>query len=195
MATTTSQYNLIKPELSDAADITAFGSNWDVIDAELKKLSESGGIPIVTAESEDGIAYQATVGGVTELYNGLIITIIPSITSASTNVTLNVNGLGEKRIMLPMSFNNQAMSAPRDETYFGANRPITLQYDAYYATYGVWKTLGKQKTAASDLYGLVPIESGGTNADNPADARKNLGIEDYVREEINKIVNYEEVEF
>lgn len=195
MATTTSKYNLIKPELSDAADITAFGANWDVIDAELTKLSESVGIPIVTAESEDGIAYHATVGGITELYNGLIITIIPNITSASTNVTLNVNGLGDKRIMLPMSFNNSAMSAPREATYFGVNRPITLQYDAYYATYGTWKTLGKQKPVATDLYGLTPVTSGGTGADNAADARKNLGIEEYVQEQIAAIINYEEVEF
>ena len=37
MSTTTTQYKFIKPELTDAADITATNQNWDIIDAELKK--------------------------------------------------------------------------------------------------------------------------------------------------------------
>jgi len=35
MSTTTANYNLIKPELSDVADITAMNENWDVIDEAL----------------------------------------------------------------------------------------------------------------------------------------------------------------
>lgn len=35
MSTTTSRFNLIKPSLSDPADITAFGTNWDTIDGML----------------------------------------------------------------------------------------------------------------------------------------------------------------
>ena len=79
MATTTSNYNLIKPALTDVADITAFNSNWDTIDTNLKKASESGGTPTVTATSTDGVAYTATVSNITELTNGLTITIIPNI--------------------------------------------------------------------------------------------------------------------
>ena len=37
MSTSTTNYGLIKPELTDAADITATNENWDKIDAELKK--------------------------------------------------------------------------------------------------------------------------------------------------------------
>ena len=36
MSTTTQNYSLIKPGLTDAADITAMNENWDKIDAELK---------------------------------------------------------------------------------------------------------------------------------------------------------------
>ena len=44
MSTTTTNYNLIKPELTDAADITATNENWDTIDTELKnRLPLSGG--------------------------------------------------------------------------------------------------------------------------------------------------------
>ena len=35
MSTTTKNYSLIKPELTDAADITAMNQNWDKIDDEL----------------------------------------------------------------------------------------------------------------------------------------------------------------
>lgn len=36
MSTTTTNYNLVKPELSDSANITAMNSNWDDIDAKMK---------------------------------------------------------------------------------------------------------------------------------------------------------------
>lgn len=37
MSTTTTNYSLVKPELTDAADITAMNSNWDIIDTQLQK--------------------------------------------------------------------------------------------------------------------------------------------------------------
>lgn len=41
MSTTTTNLGLIKPELSDAADITAMNPNWDKIDTQLDTLSKS----------------------------------------------------------------------------------------------------------------------------------------------------------
>lgn len=41
MSTTTTNYGFIKPELTDAADITAMNQNWDTIDLQLGKLSSS----------------------------------------------------------------------------------------------------------------------------------------------------------
>lgn len=41
MSTTTTNYGLHKPELTDAADITSMNSNWDKIDEQLGKLSNS----------------------------------------------------------------------------------------------------------------------------------------------------------
>lgn len=44
MATTTTKYEFIKPQLTDAADITATNGNWDKIETELvnvdNKLNE-----------------------------------------------------------------------------------------------------------------------------------------------------------
>ena len=38
MSTTTTNYGLVKPALTDAADITAMNPNWDKIDEELNNL-------------------------------------------------------------------------------------------------------------------------------------------------------------
>lgn len=38
MSTQTTNYNLIKPELTDAADITATNTNWDTLDTKLKNV-------------------------------------------------------------------------------------------------------------------------------------------------------------
>ena len=41
MSTTTTNYGLVKPELTDAADITAMNLNWDTIDTKLKDLENA----------------------------------------------------------------------------------------------------------------------------------------------------------
>lgn len=162
-------------------DIGAAKADLSNVTAETLKEAVSaagggGGIPIVAAASTDGVAYTATLEGVTELTNGMLVTIIPEITSTSTAITLNINGLGAKMVRLPLSFNNAAMASPKLETYYTAGRPLTLQYDAaYLADDGIWKVYGKQKTSAQDLYGYVPVESGGTGAETAEAARANLG--------------------
>ena len=133
----------------------------------LSAATEAGvGIPIAAASSSDGSAYTATVNGVTELYNGLIITIIPDVVSTTTAPTLNVNGLGEKGIRLPLSTNTAITTQPESESYFTAGRPVTLQYDAtYLSNRGAWKVFSGQRQSASDLYGELPSEkvsTGGT---------------------------------
>lgn len=142
------------------------------------KASSAGatGLPVVAAESTDGVAYTATVPSVTELSNGLTIVIVPNKTSTATQATLNVNSLGAKEIRIPLSFNTAAMSTPKLSTFFTEGRPITVQFDAGYVSGGIWKTIDKQKTSAQDLYGTVPVESGGTGATDAATARVNLGI-------------------
>ena len=168
MSTITSNYGLIKPELSDTADITAYNSNWDKIDTELNNLKPKA----VEAVSEDGVNYYATMDGITELYNGLEINIVPNITNTSTAPKLNLNGLGAKTIKLPLSTTTSStVTAPA--SFFVGSRPVKLMYDSKGS---IWKTVDKQKTSASDLYGSVPIENGGHGGTTPQEARTNLGI-------------------
>lgn len=139
------------------------------------KAAGVAGIPIIDAYSSDGIAYTAEVPGLKGLTNGMMITIVPNITSASKTPTLNVNGTGAKMVRLPLSFNNAAMATPKLDTYFTSGRPITLQFDANYIAGGIWKTM-KQRTSAQDLYGTLPIEGGGTGGTTADEAIAALGI-------------------
>jgi hypothetical protein len=140
--------------------------NWDKIDDELHNLNSK----CVSAISGNGIAYIATVPGVDELYDGLEITIIPNINSASKTITLDVNSLGAKNVRLPLSFNTTAVTTPTLDNWLSKDKPIKLMYDGTQ-----WKA-NIQRTSANTLYGSVPIENGGTGADSRDDARTNLGI-------------------
>lgn len=136
---------------------------------------------IVEAVSEDGVAYTATVEGVVELYDGLEITIIPSINNASNAMTLNVNGLGAKPIKRPLSFSTY-VNTNAEESFMRADTPCRLMYHADYPNRvdgvsgkGIWLMADKVKHSAQDLYGTTPIENGGTGADNAIDALDKLG--------------------
>lgn len=43
MSTTTTNYNLVKPDLTDVADITTMNANWDTVDSALYSLSSTSG--------------------------------------------------------------------------------------------------------------------------------------------------------
>lgn len=158
-----------------AADTTLSNVSSETLAAKLADAGGSGA-PIVAAASTDGVTYTATVKGVTELKNGLTIVIVPNIASTSTEITLNVNSLGAKTVRIPLSFNTAAMTSPGSASFFAAGRPVTLQYDSAYANIGTWKTVDKQRASAQDLYGIVPIASGGTGAETAAAAREALGV-------------------
>lgn len=132
----------------------------NVTDAALLSKARAAGvsIPIVAAASTDGVAYTATVPGVTELHNGLTFIIVPDKESTTNAITLDVNGLGAKYVRVPLSFNTAALTFPAANNYYAAGRPVMVQYDANYATSGAWKTIDKQRTSAQDLYGKVPID-------------------------------------
>lgn len=167
MSTATTNFKFIKPELSDPADITELNANWDRIDTELA----NAGTRIVTANSTDGVTYTADVPYLTELYTGLEITIIPLLTSTVTNPTLNVNGFGAKNIKLALSTNTTATVTPGSANFFVKDKAVKLMFDGT-----MWKTVDKQRTSASDLYGAVPVENGGTGGTTVAEARNKLGL-------------------
>ena len=104
MSTNTANIGLVKPELTDPADITALNSNWDKIDNELNKMKGW----TVEATSTDGVNYIVTVEGVTELYTGLTLLVIPNMNCTNQAMSLNVNNLGAKPIRRPLNPNTTA---------------------------------------------------------------------------------------
>lgn len=125
---------------------------------------------VVTATG-DGAAYTATVPGVTTLKNGITITIIPDTTSTATIPTLNVNGLGAKNIKQKLSINTSLTAEAKNEAWMIANKPITLQYNG-----SAWTTIAP-RASASDIYGTLAVENGGTGATTAEEALEKLGAQ------------------
>lgn len=66
MSTTTTNYNLVKPALTDAPpDITVMNPNWDTIDAQLKSLTDKVNAPQTTITPESIGAAKTDLSNVT----------------------------------------------------------------------------------------------------------------------------------
>ena len=140
---------------------------------EVGETAEKKVSRIVAATSNDGISYTATVDGITELYNGMEITIIPNMTSTSKQTTLNINGLGAKSLRVSIggyNFGNSGTIAALD-SWLGENCPVTIQYKAKFDN---WQTI-IPRPSVTGLYGTVDVKQGGTGATNAEKARENLG--------------------
>lgn len=130
----------------------------------------SGQPPVVTTEGT-GEAYTAQVPGITELYPGLMITMIPHTTSTSTEPKLDVNGLGAKSIRRYVATNTLGSSVGAMANWIRASYPITLMYVGAH-----WRAVSLTKSSATDLSGTVAVVNGGTGATTAATARTNLEI-------------------
>lgn len=62
MSTTTTNYGLVKPELTDVADITLMNPNWDTVDAKLKELQEN--VKTYTTLEQLGLSGKVTLTNV-----------------------------------------------------------------------------------------------------------------------------------
>lgn len=123
----------------------------------------------ITAESEDGVSYVASVPWITELTVGARFTMLPNKLSTSINPTLNVNSLGAIYLRCLTGYNNAATANGAFAGWISANRPIDVIYDGTY-----WIT-NMQRTSVSALYGTLKVEGGGTGAETAEEALENLG--------------------
>lgn len=103
----------------------------------------------------DGAAYTAAVEGITELTNGATFIMIPHTVSTSKTPTLNVNSLGAKTIRRRISNSTTSTTTGTSTSWLGASKPIRVQYD------GTYWIADFTRPNATDIYGTVPVTSGG----------------------------------
>jgi hypothetical protein len=128
--------------------------------------------PAITATSTDGVKYTATVDGLTELYAGASIIIIPDKTSTNAyNVSLNVNGLGAKAIKRWDNLFTHEYWSFKNADWLRAGYPFRILYNGTY-----WIIEGMNKPYASDLNGVVPVANGGVPTSSASDNGKFLRV-------------------
>lgn len=152
-----------------------------------KAIISGAAIPIVYADSTDGIDYTAEVPGMTESKVGLTFIMIPRITSTTTMPTLNVNNLGKKNLRQQLSINLATTAPGAIATWLSSNKPCLVTFDGE-----LWK-VDIARPVASALYGTVPVDKGGTGGETPEEARDNIGAASQTDLEQIKTALYEDI--
>ena len=127
-----------------------------------------------------GAAYTATVEGIDSLVSGATFIMIPHTVSTALIPTLDVNGLGAKRIRRRVSNSTVTTVAASSENWLGANKPVIMIYD------GTYWIADFARPNANDIYGTVAIASGGTNASTEEAACANLSALRYVAQDLTE---------
>lgn len=118
----------------------------------------------VTASSSDGVAYTATVPGMTALISGASFIMIPERVSASTTPTLNVNGLGAKYIKRRLSSIATSAQSGYTTTWLAVDLPFRVTYDGTQ-----WIVEGQSQPVGADVYGAVSKATSDGNGNVIAD--------------------------
>lgn len=128
------------------------------------KVDLDAGVYTATASSTDGIAYSATVPGITALTAGASFIMIPNKVSTSKAPTLNVNGLGAKPIRRRLSSLTTSLQQGYSINWIALNKPFTVVYDGT-----AWVVEGLTKTDGADVYGAVAQATADANGNNIAE--------------------------
>lgn len=103
---------------------SGFMSNLDKSTLEL--------INPITATSSDGIAYAATIPGISSLTVGRSFIMVPNKTSNSVDCTLQIKGVGTKPIRVHKAKYNGFVESPVYTTWLSAGAPVRMTYDGEY---------------------------------------------------------------
>lgn len=128
------------------------------------KVDLDAGVYTATASSTDGIAYSATVPGITALTAGASFIMIPNKASTSKAPTLNVSGLGAKPIRRRLSSLTTSLQQGYSPNWIALNKPFTVVYDGT-----AWVVEGLTKTDGADVYGAVAQATADANGNNIAE--------------------------
>lgn len=135
------------------------------------KVDLDAGVYTATASSTDGIAYSATVPGITALTAGASFIMIPNKASTSKAPTLNVNGLGAKPIRRRLSSLTTSLQQGYSTNWIALNKPFTVVYDGT-----AWVIEGLTKTDGADVYGAVAQATADAKGNNIADTYATIAM-------------------
>lgn len=135
------------------------------------KVDLDAGVYTATASSTDGIAYTATVPGITALTAGASFIMIPNKASTSKAPTLNVNVLGAKPIRRRLSSLTTSLQQGYSTNWIALNKPFTVVYDGT-----AWVIEGLTKTDGADVYGAVAQATADAKGNNIADTYATIAM-------------------
>lgn len=110
------------------------------------KAAIDAGVYTAVASSSDGVAYIATVPGIESLSSGASFIMIPDKTSASKEPTIDVNGLGAKKIRRRLSAITTSLQSGYSNTWISINKPFQIVYDG-----AAWVVEGMPKPVGADV--------------------------------------------
>jgi hypothetical protein len=109
MSTKTSNLGLIKPELTDAADITAMNSNWDKLDEQITLLSSGASKSVIVNATISASNWQSNLytwrnSGITSTTQ--IVELLPSqsITEEQLEALQSANIVGNSQAVGSITF-------------------------------------------------------------------------------------------
>lgn len=145
------------------------------LEEELEKLSAKA-----YTTSGTNTAYTVSVPGVTELYVGLSLMIVPHTTSNSTTPTLDVNGLGAVGIRDQLASTYQTCIPGSRANWLRQGKPVSVTYDGTF-----WRT-NVARASSESFYGVMDIDKGGTGASTAEGARENLEVAQAIEDDTHK---------
>ena len=95
-----------------------------------EKVADSQKLDLpISASSTDGVAYAATVPGITALTAGQSFIMVPERQSTDMSCTLNVNSLGAKRIIIRGTGHTNTTAVPFATNWLAAATPVRVTYN------------------------------------------------------------------
>lgn len=179
MSTTTANYNLIKPELSDAADITAYNGNLDKIDEQFKLnhdkfIQTDNGLnlanKIFVATTTDYNEYVIDDESIPELYEGLEINV-KGLSSSVTSLTVNDH---KCTIGYRSATGDLVNYSDKRTEIFTHHRSVKLRYNSKYDEWNFGLGFADEST----FCGVLSPKNGGTGiqAYDLDDLKSQLGV-------------------